>query len=159
MTFAAHRGEHHLVAVAAQECNYFKDMRRYVSQHKRITPSTTSDGGPSSPTSVQAAGAAAAGHGSLLGPTRLEGTHAHDGVEAADVPVLPASDAGTDGVAELLQEQGSATAAVAVAVDGDALLASHKLGSTRAALKARLVDAVDSSAMWERHVSNTLGEK
>jgi hypothetical protein len=59
----------------------------------------------------------------------------------------------------LLQEQGAATAAAAIAVDGDALLASYKLGSTRAALKAKLVDAVDSSAMWERHVSNTLGEK
>lgn len=134
------------------------DMRRYMSQHKRSALSTPADGAPSSPTAAKAA--AATGRGSPLGPSRLGGAHAPAGADAADdAPLTPTSAAGTEGTAELLQEQVSATAAAAAAVNGDALLASHKLGSTRAALKARLVDAVDSSAMWERHVSNTLGEK
>lgn len=56
----------------------------------------------------------------------------------------------------VLQEQGSVGLG---AVDADTLLNMHRPGSIHAALKAKLVDVLDSSAMWERHVSNTLGDK
>lgn len=147
--------------MAAQECNYTKDMRRYMSQHKRSNVGTAADNAPATPTTASAA--AAAGRPSAPEPSS---TGSSSPAAAGDnAPATPSSDAVAEATApelraagEVLQDKGAAVA-VAAAFDGDALLVSHKLGSTRAALKARLVDAVDSSAVWERHISNTLGEK
>jgi hypothetical protein len=96
---------------------------------------------PSTPPSARAAAAAAAA---------AFADHAGE-----DAPGTPTSEAG--GLDE--EQQGSFAAAAGTGAGADTLLASHKLGSKRAALKAKLVDAVDSSAMWERHISSTLGEK
>lgn len=142
----AAEGEHHLIAVAAQECNYFKEMRRYVSQHKRSMASAPSADGAtlSTPPSARAAAAAAAA------------AFADHAAAGEDAPGTPNSEAG--GLDE--EQQGSfAAAAAGTGAGADTLLASHKLGSKRAALRAKLVDAVDSSAMWERHISSTLGDK
>lgn len=49
-------------------------------------------------------------------------------------------------------------ASTAAEIDLDTFLQPRR-GSTRAVLKSILVDAVDSSGMWERHISNTLGDQ
>lgn len=166
------RGAHHLIAVAAQECNYTKEMRRFVSQHRRSSNTGTQsaapaplDGASASPTAAKAAAAAT----QLPQPSAPapNGTAAVAGATATTVDAPPppaptaAAAAAAEGeaaevvqeAAEVLQEQCSA------GVDTDVLLNIHRPGSLHAALKAKLVDALNSSAMWERHISNTIGNK
>lgn len=150
------RGEHHMVAVAAQECNYTKDMRRFVSQQRRTIPSTpgaSADGTaaatattPTAAAAAAAAATAAAGDGSML--------QEQDSVASAGTPTATLAPAGGSGAVVLGAGPGAAAG-----VSGDSMTAASRLGSARAVLKSKLVDAVDSSAMWERHISSALGDK
>jgi hypothetical protein len=122
------------VAVAAQECNYTKDMRRYISQHKRSTVGaspTPAEDQPSTPTQ---------GHAQNHDQGQVQ-------VQAQDHRL------------ESIESGPAAAGAAVAAEDADGMLASRQFGSTRAMLKSKLVDAVDSSAMWERHISSTLGDQ
>ena len=149
--FPACRGEHHLVVVAAQECNYTRDMRRFISQYRRSSATTASDAAPATPRSARAA--AEAVQASSGSPRGVDGTPAATAGDAS-TPV-PSADDAADEVAAL-QEQWCPPGAAAL--DGDGRLL-HRPGSIHGALKAKLVDAVDSSGMWERHISSTLGDK
>lgn len=134
--------------MAAQECNYTRDMRRFISQYRRSSATTASDAAPATPRSARAAAEAVQASGGS--PRGVDGTPA----AAAGDASTPVDDVVDEAAA--LQEQWCPPGAAAL--DGDGRLL-HRPGSIHGALKAKLVDAVDSSGMWERHISSTLGDK
>lgn len=142
--YAVFRSEHHLVAVAAQECNYIREMRRFVTQQRKSLPGQQVEAAAATPTAAAAAAAAAGSFGGASVSTAAD-----------EAPATQPSTAAKGVGEESLQLQDS----VVTVVDGDALLTTQRLGSTRAALKSKLVDALDSAAMWERHVTSTLGDQ
>jgi len=143
LTCAVLRSEYHLVAVAAQECNYTREMRRFVTQQRKCLAGQQAGAAAATPTAAAAA-AAASSFGGASAST------------AADEAIMTSRSTAVEGVGEdSLQVQDS----VVTLVDGDALLSTQRLGSARAALKSKIVDAVDSAAMWERQVTSTLGDR
>jgi hypothetical protein len=153
-------------------------MRRFVSQHRRSSNTGTRsaapaplDGASASPTAAKAATTAAiqlpqptapAANGSAA--AAAAGTTTNSTTVDATLPTLPeaataAAAAEEEEAAEVVQEAAVLQEQCSAGVDTDALVNMHRPGSIHAALKAKLVDVLDSSAIWERHISNTLGNK
>lgn len=130
--------------MAAQECNYAKDMRRYISEHKSSglsTSLTLPEDEPSTQTQ---------GPGQAQQQAQQQDQTQRQQQEQEQQ--------------QQQQEQGLESAepgqrAAAATEEADSMHATRQFGSTRAMLKSKLVDAVDSSAMWERHISSTLGDQ